>query len=431
VRFDNPLPGDANPRRYWRGPVLHHFAHGTWSRGKTGLSVARVRPKGRPVRYTVTLQPDNHDWLYTLAVPASWPAKSMLASDYTLYAASPVRQRRRYTVVSYPHAAYGLHLPSGNRRRDLQLPANGNPHARQLASKWRRNLDSPKAIVQHALAHFADGDYYYTLKPAPLDDDNGIDEFLFQTQSGFCGHYASAFAFLMRAAGVPAHIVTGYEGGEHNPVDHYWTIRDARAHAWVEVWLAGVGWKRVDPTAALPANHIAPEAAAAIHAGSTGDSGMRSWLHGIGYAWIAANTFWNQWVMSYGPSLQKSAFARLGVNYDNWLSIAMTMFATFVVTFGIFGAWFASRSWLRRGEPVTRLYRRFCRKLARVGVVRHANEGPLDFATRATRARPDCGEAIGKITRLYVALRYGRARQRDELRGLTTAVANFQPERRI
>lgn len=426
VQFDDPPP----PKRYWRGPVLHHFANGTWTRGTQQLTPARVEPKGDPVRYTVTLEPDNHNWLYALAIPASWPADASLAADYTIYADKRVRERRQYEIVSYPQVAYGLDLSKAARERDLQLPEQGNPRARALAEEWRHNLASPRAIVQRALSRFAGGDYYYTLKPPPLGH-NGIDQFLFETRQGFCGHYASAFVFLMRAAGVPAHVVTGYTGGERNPLDGYWTVRDARAHAWAEVWLPTTGWTRVDPTAVLPPNRIAPDAAAAIEAASRGGAGAGDWLRQFNFAWDAANTFWNRWVMSYGPTLQKTAFAHIGVDYGNWMSVAMTMLVAFVLIFAGVGGWFAWRAWLKRGEPVVQLYSRFCRKLALVGLHRGRNEGPLDFAERAQRERPDCADTIDVVTRLYVALRYEKAAPGDGLRRLAAAVANFQPERRI
>ncbi|HET7370643.1 MAG TPA: DUF3488 and transglutaminase-like domain-containing protein, partial [Gammaproteobacteria bacterium] len=269
VHFDDPPP--AGPR-YWRGPVLHHFAHGTWTRGGKKMRPARVEPKGEPARYTITLEPNNHRWLFALAIPASWPADAALGGDYTIYADKPVRERRQYEMVSFPQAAYGLDLSRAARERDLQLPEGGNPRARALAAQWKHELGSPQEIVQRALRRFASGDYYYTLKPPPLGS-NGIDQFLFETRQGFCGHYASAFVFLMRAAGVPAHVVTGYTGGERNPLDGYWTVRDAHAHAWAEVWLRGSGWVQIDPTSVLPANRIAPEAAAALQAASRGGVG--------------------------------------------------------------------------------------------------------------------------------------------------------------
>ncbi|HET7569286.1 MAG TPA: DUF3488 and transglutaminase-like domain-containing protein [Gammaproteobacteria bacterium] len=427
VHFDSPPPA----HRYWRGPVLHHFSHGVWTRGNTAItSLPQVQLRGAPVRYTITLEPDNHRWLYALAAPASWPDSAVLADDYTLYTAKPIRERRQYTIISYPKAHYGLNLTLANLQRDLQLPPGGNPRARLLAARWQHNLSTPQEIVRKALNLFRDGDFYYTLKPPPLGK-NGIDRFLFETRRGFCGHYASAFAFLMRAAGIPAHVVTGYAGGELNPIDDYWTVRDARAHAWDEVWLKGQGWVRVDPTAVLPPSQIAPDAAAAIRAASAGTAGNSHWLRQLNYAWEAANTFWNRWVMSYGPSLQKAAFARLGVDYGSWTSIAMTMLAAFVLIFATVGAWFAWRAWFNRGEPVVRLYAQFCRKLARVGLHRERTEGPLDFAARIIHDRPDCAPTVNAITNHYVALRYEPNPPRDTLRKLATAIANFQPERRI
>jgi transglutaminase-like putative cysteine protease len=427
VRFKTSPPA----KRYWRGPVLHHFDQGVWTRGRSSARLTPVQLRGKPIKYTVTLRPDDHRWLYVLATPTEWPAEATLSADYSLYTDHRVRHRRRYSVTSYPQARHGLSLPEANRRRDLQLPATGNPKARALAAHWRRALDSPRAIVDKALARFADGNYYYTLKPPALGE-NGIDQFLFDTKSGFCGHYASAFTFLMRAAGIPAHVVVGYAGGERNPIDGYWTVRDSRAHAWSEVWLKGIGWRRIDPTAALPANRVDPAAAAAL--GVASPNGARGGFHfsrGFVEAWNAANTFWNHWVMGFGPNLQKTAFAHLGVDYGSLSGMLMILVAALILILAVLGGAFASRAWMRRGEPAVRLYARFCRKLERVGLHRRPHEGPVDFAERAATRRPDIKKTVDTITRLYVALRYDPAPPQAGLRRLAAAVSNFQPERRF
>lgn len=428
VKFDGTPPA-AIP--YWRGPVLHHFEDGVWSRGATTPVSLHWRLRGPPLRYTVTLEPDDRRWLYALPLAVSWPHDTALSGDYTLYAHQPVRERRRYTVVSYPQAVEGLDASHTELARDLQLPAGANPRALALAHEWRHESPSPQAIVKRALALFSDGNFYYTLSPPPLPARGGIDKFLFDTRRGFCGHYASAFTFLMRAAGIPARVVTGYAGGERNPIDGYWVVRDAQAHAWSEVWLPHRGWVRVDPTAALPVSSIDSETAQII--GDTAGVQVASgdWLRHAGYLWDAANTLWNQWVLGYGPLLQKAAFAHLGIDYGRGTVVALVMLLAFVAVFALTGGWFIWRSWPARAEPAIRLYNHFCGKLEGVGIHRRHNEGPLDFAARASRQRPDCAMPINLITRLYVALRYHSRPPEKSLRRLAAAIARFQPERRI
>lgn len=428
VKFDGTPPASL----YWRGPVLHRYAHGVWSRGPAPRIAAKhIQLHGAPLRYTVTLEPDSHRWLYALAVAASWPDDAALAGDYTLYTEQPVRERRRYSVVSYPQAGTGAGAPAAAWRRDLQLPPGGNPQARALAARWRNESPSARTIVKHALALFHDGNFYYTLNPPPLGRRNPIDRFLFTTRQGFCEHYASAFTFLMRAAGVPARVVTGYVGGERNPIDGYWIVRDAQAHAWAEVWIAPDGWVRVDPTSALPPNRVDVHTAATLAAANPGRIGGGDWLRHLGYAWDAANTLWNQWVLGYGPLLQKTAFAHFGIDYSRGAMIAVVMLIALAAIFAITGGWFVWRSWPARAEPAIRLYASFCRKLGQVGIRRRSTEGPLDFAARAARQRPDCAHTIHFVTQLYIRLRYHPEPPARSLRRLAAAVAGFQPERRV
>lgn len=427
VHFNDPAVAATNRRRYWRGPVLHHFAYGTWRRGDTHHQSERTTLHGSPVSYTVTIQPTNHNWLYALDTPVHWPDKAMLSTDGTLYVKKPIRQRRRYNVVSYPQARSGLDLSYRSRERDLQLPADGNQQARGLAQHWHHKFATPGAIVKQALALFADGDFYYTLTPPVIKNNrNSIDTFLFKTQRGFCEHYASAFVFLMRAAGIPSRVVTGYAGGKRNPIDGNWTVRESRAHAWAEVWIAHRGWVRVDPTAAIPADHI--DANAVTTAGSGARSPSHSWFNRWDDVWIATSTFWHRWVMAYGPTLQKSVFSRFGIDYGNWLSVATTMLAAIVAILVGLGTMqlLGWRSRITNNDPAARHYARFCRKLARLGIRRRPGEGPLDFSTRAQHACPNNAHVIDTITQHYIALRYTQSAPPDGLKQLAQSVSRLR-----
>src|SRR5690606_25782031 len=134
-------------------------------------------------------------------------------------------------------------------------PAGRHPRAVEMARSWRSQGLGDEEIVDRALRMFNEQEFYYTLQP-PLAVDDAIDQFLFETRQGFCEHYAAAFTVLMRAAGIPARVVTGYQGGTLNPVGGYVIVRQRDAHAWAEVWLGEKGWVRVDPTAAVAPNRI-------------------------------------------------------------------------------------------------------------------------------------------------------------------------------
>jgi hypothetical protein len=259
-----------------------------------------------------------------------------------------------------------------------------------------------------ALAWFRKEPFYYTLTPGRLTGRNQIDTFLFQTRRGFCEHYASAFAVLMRAAGIPARVVTGYAGGTVNPYDGWLVLRQSNAHAWDEVWLAGRGWVRVDPTSVIPAGRIEASAADAVVSSPVThfkqlDTGLIWQFRNL---WDAVNTAWTEYVMGYGHSLQNRLFNKLGLGGAGPLTSALLMVA-FAVVAGMLVLLFGLTQWRTRDkDPVKRIYLRWCRKLAVSGLKRRPWEGPLDFAARVKRTWPDRKRDADEITRLYCAARY-------------------------
>ncbi|MGE5319400.1 MAG: transglutaminaseTgpA domain-containing protein, partial [Hyphomicrobiaceae bacterium] len=207
AKFDGPPP--PPPQLYWRGPVLTRIEGRSWHAGPTRYSTSLpYAVDNAPIDYTVTLEPDNKIWLFALDLPGSVPPDAAVTSDYQIQARTPVRNRVRYAMRSHPNLRVGAEEPPEALRAALQLPREGNPRSRALAREWRRE-DGPEALAQHLLEYFRREPFVYTLSPPPLGEDS-IDEFLFESRRGFCEHYASAFVFLMRAAGVPARVVTGY-----------------------------------------------------------------------------------------------------------------------------------------------------------------------------------------------------------------------------
>ncbi|HVS76783.1 MAG TPA: DUF3488 and transglutaminase-like domain-containing protein, partial [Steroidobacteraceae bacterium] len=253
VRFRGRLPPPEE--RYWRGPVMHDFDGATWTAGRySSLGAQRLDCLSSPYRYRVDLEPTFRPWWLALdRVMRSPGAGVRYTDDYQLIAAQPVSRSMSYDAVSCAHTRSLAPLSPGARLEDTRLPAGQNPRTLELASRLRRRAVSDAAFVDAALAFLRTGGFTYSLTPPPLGP-NPVDDFLFDTRAGFCGHYASAFVDLMRAGGVPARVVTGYLGGQWNPYDHTLIVRQSDAHAWAEVWLDGRGWTRVDPTAV-----VAPE----------------------------------------------------------------------------------------------------------------------------------------------------------------------------
>lgn len=426
VAFAGEMPPPA--ARYWRGPVLHHFDGRTWEQGWTVREPGKFTPAGAHVEYTVTLEPHERHWLFALELPLSLPDEAFLAYDYELLARRPVRERQRYTIRSTPRYQAGTELDGWQRRRDLQVPEDFNPRTLALAAEWRATLQSDRAIVRRALQMFRTEPFVYTLQP-PLLGRDSMDEFLFETRRGFCEHYASALTLLMRAAGIPARVVTGYQGGDTNPLGDYLIVRQSSAHAWTEVWFDDSGWVRVDPTAAVAPERIEFGLASALSEGeSLPGSAFRDnpLLLQLELTWDMLNANWNEWILGYGPELQRDLLSFAGFDNPTWEKMAALMTGLLILTTAVIAAWLSWNSRRHRPEPLVRLYRQFCAKLERVGIVRHSWEGPLDFARRAEKLRPEIATEIRLILQLYSRLRYGRSAHTDAERTLRERVRNFR-----
>jgi len=434
VKFDGKIPPPG--QRYWRGPVLWWTNGRDWKHGFQQYKVVKrvnLHPTGEPFDYTVTLEPHNQRWLLALELPAFAPPQSYLTASYQLLATSPIHQRKRYQLRSYTHYRADI-LTRFQRRLALQLPFEKHPRARALAAQWQQEYpQQPEAIVQRALRHFNREPFIYTYTP-PLLRHDPIDEFLFETRQGFCEHYAAAFTILMRAAGIPARIVTGYLGGNVNPLGDYLIVRQRDAHAWSEVWLADQGWVRIDPTAAIAPERVEQgiETALPTEFNPLGldinwnrDSLPAKMWQQVSNAWDAVNNSWNQWVLGYGPKRQKQLLSRLGLEGIEWHSMAMLMMIIIAGFLLIYAVWMLLRPQLVMRDPVQKSYLRFCQKLARRGLARQPFEGPLTFASRASADRPDLAATIQKIVELYVQTRYRN--QLETLPQLRTAVRHFHP----
>jgi transglutaminase-like putative cysteine protease len=417
---------DAAPDQsqlYWRAMVLGAFDGRTWTRtrpyqARWGRSSrdAGLAATAATLRYDVTLEPLGTRWLYVLEMPRSIPVLDVgaarMSPELELSSPVPVDQRLRYDAES--SVAYTLQggddLPDAARW--LQLPPGRNPRT-VAAGLELAAQGAPLQRVQTVLQRFRREPFTYTLDPPRLGVEP-VDEFLYATRSGFCEHFASAFVVLMRAAGVPARVVTGYQGGDTNPVDGYMTVRQSDAHAWAEVWLGARGWIRVDPTAAVAPERVRRSLASAIPPppplGIEGLNGLINFstdrdgvLAQLRYRLSAVNNGWNQWVLNYTPERQRNVMGSLMAGLSNWRS-AVALAASLALLWGA-----QQLRVRRRTDPIDALYSTLSRRLAPLGYARRPDEGPTAWAARLAGAGlpPPRQRAIAEFLRCYSAYRYG------------------------
>jgi protein-glutamine gamma-glutamyltransferase len=410
IAFRAEFEGEPPPQRllYWRGPVLWDFDGRTWSMGPSLLTqYSPPQAGGAAYRYSVVLEAHNREWLFALETAASLPDKARFSADGQLLSQFPVRSRIRYDLTSIAVNETRPGEQPTLLRRALRLPQNFNPRALALARQWRSALATDTEVLAQAIAYLRTGRFVYTLEP-PLLGEHSVDEFLFDSKTGFCEHFSSAFVFLMRAAGIPARVVMGYQGGDINPVDRIITVRQSDAHAWAEVFLSGRGWVRIDPTAAAAPIRIDAGLVRAVPYDESLPYLMRTnleWLRGLRYRWDALAHKWNVWVLGYNPDRQRELLSFAGIPDADWRALTAALFVILGLLTIALLAWSLRR--LARPDPVQLAWRAFCRKLASRGLERAPHEGPRDYSTRAARALPGSRRAILRIGALYIRLRYG------------------------
>ena len=436
VEFKVPPPG--RDQLYWRGIVFTHFDGRTWRAGARSLRYLPPLPDAEPVAYVITLEPHRQRWLFALDRPFESSRRTRIFADGTLRTWHEVNALFRYEVVSHTRYHTGAFQPEDRPTRDL--PEKGNPEARALARQWANTAKKPVDIVNRGLAYLRSNRFRYTLQPPPIGPEI-VDDFLFRTRQGYCEHYAAAFAFLMRAAGIPARVVGGYLGGEKNPYAEYLIIRQADAHAWVEVWLPETGWMRVDPTSVVAPARVTRGTAAALTSEER-DALWQSYAYlgpladtwkQILFGWDLARNNWNQRVIIYSRSQQRALLSGLGLEVRGWqaplagLAAALGVIGLYAACLGLLSAW---RRRKRAGGPndeVLQAYLTFCLRLAGAGLPRAPFMGPRDYARAIIAARPDLETDVLQITDLYVSLRYARGGNPDRLRLLKSRVRRFKP----
>ncbi|MGM0593768.1 MAG: transglutaminase TgpA family protein [Pseudomonadota bacterium] len=435
VNFDGPIP-DADAL-YWRGPVLWQTDGRRWERRRMRpqQEVPAFLAEGGEVAYSVILEPHQQRWIFTLDLPLSRPEGSGIdpyfLPDFQILNGREIKKKRQYSLRSatrYRLDSEGL-VPELEFAA-LELPDEANPRSRKLAREWRSEGLDDAAIVARGVDYFREQPFYYSQQPPRLGSDP-VDGFLFDSRRGFCEHYATAYVTLMRAADIPARVVTGYQGGELNELGNYLVIRQSNAHAWAEVWLEGEGWRRVDPTTAIPPSRVEVDINLNRRSGADAGADLREsallsrLMQQARNGWDAINHSWDIWILGFDHNRQRQLLEKLGLNKLSWEWLIGLMVGVIAAILGLITAITLLRR-PRQRDPLVRLYQRFCRKLERAGIRRDLNEGPADFAERACHERPELAAAIRQITRLYIRLRYTRHRGGKDWETLRRLVRGFR-----
>ncbi len=403
--FRVTFTGSKPPRDelYWRGPVLSRFDGKRWSQSVYSSVAARNKPsrEAADISYEVELEPHRRHWLFALDYPAIYPSDSRLSIDYQLRNVRPISNVKRYSISSDLDFRDNRPINGTLLNESLYLPSGIGQRARELASNWQAEYGAAETIVAQALRYFRDNPFFYRLDSLPLLADP-IDEFLFDSRAGYCEHYAGAFTFLMRAAGIPARVVTGYQGGIDN--GEYLLVRQSDAHAWAEIWLDDEqGWSRVDPTA-----WVAPDR---VQQGSRAVVDVPNWLHA---PWLVdvrnqadkLRHWWNKNIVSFNANRQSRLLQPLGIERVDQRQLLLLLIVLSVVISLVIFWWyrFAGRS--RHADPVVNAYRHLIRRLQQAGIDPPHHAGPQTVMRKVISYCPDSRVQTERLFGRYIRYRY-------------------------
>ena len=426
VDFKAEVPQQS--QLYWRGPVMALFNGRRWYKSsRRAIKDLNISDLKGATEYTVTLEPNGEHWLLALDIPIQPVENSFISTDFQLISKKEINDLRRYTTKSL----LGYRIERRESDKYLQMtrsfPVDNNPRTIALGQELALRYQNPEDIVQHALSMFRNQNYVYTLKP-PILRDNEVDRFLFDSKRGFCENYAGSFALLMRTAGIPSRIVTGYQGGEFNQVGKYLIVRQSDAHAWTEVWLEGKGWVRVDPTAAVSPSRIERGLDEALPDEISGFRiKNRNPLFGnLLYSWDNLQHSWNDWVINYDQNKQRDFLRDLEVGIEDLGDMVFALIAMLLSVTG--GYWFISWYRERPGKPeIYEIYlNRLLKKLKKIGLEKHASEDTRAFMQRIESSDLEQQSQVSGFIDLYNLIKYGRGQvdtlSLSRLRGLVDSV---------
>lgn len=426
IRFEGAPPPQQD--LYFRGPVLSTFDGRQWRALQPRLGSrfspvltgpAQLQVAGTPVRYEVTLEPNNRPWIFVLEAAAERPVvpgfETVMTGELQWIANRPVTDLLRYKAESYTTFRHGPRTAAAVLPEYLELPAGFNPRTIELAQQLRSDPavagGGTPALVNAALQKLRSEGYRYTLEPGTYGQHTA-DEFWFDRKEGFCEHIASAFVVLMRAMDIPARVVTGYQGGDRNPVDGFWAVRQSDAHAWTEVWISGRGWVRVDPTSAVAPGRtgsfqrLQPARGALASAFNAVTPGIAA---SVRAAWEALNNAWNQRILNYTQSKQLDLLKNLGFDSPSWEDLSYLLIAVVVLVAAIGAGW---TLWERtQHDPWLRLLARVQKRLRAAGVELPPATAPRQMATLVTSRFGDGAKPLAHWLLQLEAQRYSRKPQ--------------------
>ena len=410
VKFNEAAP-DASDL-YWRGIVFDHFDGRRWTRSGLTPRKQYALPAKELIGYTVTVEPHQQNWLFALDYPIK-STNTMLRFQYDLTVSStrPIRESTSYSLESSLRPIMSKLKPPKSHL--LQMPEDMNPRTARFVRELLSSTQSRDQIAEEILDLFAEEEFYYTLNPETLGK-HSVDEFLFDSRRGYCEHYASSFAYIMRSVGIPARLVGGYVGGEYNPVGDYYIVKQSDAHVWTEIWLEGVGWKRIDPTSAVAPTRVEeglesavdPSELGLMYSLAGGRFLSRIWKT-VALRWDVINYNWDRWMMSYDRRSQRDLLERFGINLRSVKGALMVAGAVLLlVLLTLLAAFFTARRRRDERDQVTRLYERFLFKLNQRGVKKPPHMGPVEFSKLAIERLPDKSSQLDELISLYADLRY-------------------------
>ena len=400
-----PAPRDM----YWRGLVLDTFDGRSWnldpqwdmawSQRSTDVKLDGL------LDYDIIVEPHQYQWLFSLAEPikvSTERARARITQQGLIAAQAPVMARLQYSVVSMPASDFVWpELTPSQRAKLVRLPKDFNPQTTMLAQRWTLEGLTPEALIEKALAWYNQS-FYYTLQP-PLLGEHSVDEFLFNAKRGFCEHFASSFAVLMRAAGVPARVVVGYQGGTYNALEDYWMVGQADAHAWTEVWLEGKGWRRIDPTSAVAPQRIEQGISNALSDAekemvASGQFDAPKWMTDLRHRFDAAGYVWNRWVLSYDSDKQNRLLTRLFGGVEPW-RIGVGFIVVIVLLLGGYTLLVVRPKW-QRHTPLQRALKVFDSTARQYGLVRAPDETIAAFSLRIAQEKPELETACKQLAKV-------------------------------
>lgn len=424
VTFKGQRPPQS--QLYWRGLTLNHFDGRSWKQFANDYELKQLKSyfqsvyqwqpdnlqiKGDAIEYEAIYEKTGQPWLFTLTPATEVYGDVVRSADYRIMATRELQTPTLLQAVSYPDSHRDIKLNKYTRQLALQLPPTGNQRSRQLAKQLYARADSKQDYIQQILQRYRTQAFHYTLRPPLLGDSDTIDRFLFDSQRGFCAHYAGSFVFMMRAAGIPARVVAGYQGGEWNQSGGYLSVYQFDAHAWTEVWLENEGWVRIDPT-----TMVAPERtergleAAMQQEGSFLEDQMFSthkvaWLNQLRKKMDSVQHGWRRWVLGYDNQAQSKLLLQLfgEITVQKMLLVLGSLFAAIALLWVLLTGIGRQHD---KEAPEHKLYQKFSVALKKQGQQRQPYQTPNEFAHQAALALPQKAESIRAFTLAYEQLCY-------------------------